>query len=150
MQSRLAWKIGSWLALVFALVAYVGWHMTQDFNALQQEAHLIESINHESHRLHALEMALARTVTPVRSFLIDGDWRQQKLFRQHRTALLIALEKEDASSSTSLRLRQASDGIASLARQVFSLPFPSTNMEGPILMREIDNIVNGVSHTLSL
>jgi len=149
MTSRLAWKIGSWLALVFALVAYVGWHMAEDFNALHQEARLIESVNHESHHLHALEMALVHTVTPVRSFLIDGDWRLQKIFEQQRAALLMALDKEDAGSPISPRLRQASDNIASLARHIFSLPFPSTNLEGPILMREVDNIVGGISRALS-
>jgi len=150
MRSRLAWKIGGWLVLVFTLVAYVGWHMTEDFNALHREARLIESVNHESHRLHALEMALTHTVTPIRSFLIDGDWRQQKNFEHRHADLLTALETQnDTDSTIRLGLKQAARAIASRAGQIFALPFPSTNLEGPILMREIDNIVGGVSEALS-
>jgi len=149
MHSRLAWKIGVWLALVFALVAYVGWHMTQDFNILHQKALLIEAVNHESLHLHELEMNLVHTVTPVRSFLINGDWRQREIFKVNRTAMLARLHQEYSKQSVSLQLTQALEGITSRAKQVFSLPFPSGNLEGPILMHEIDNIVDKASKNLS-
>jgi len=149
MRFRLAWKIGGWLALVFALVAYVGWHMIQDFNALHQEALLIESVNHESHHLHELEMNLLHTVTPVRSFLINGDWRQRKTFEANRTAMLTILQREYSGQPINLLLIQALDSITSEARQIFSLPFPSGNLEGPILMREIDDALDQVSKKLS-
>jgi len=149
MRSRLAWKIGGWLALVFVLVAYVGWHMLGDFNALHQKALLIESVNHESHHLHELEMNLQHTVTPVRLFLINGDWRQRKIFEANRTAMLALLHREYSRQPISLQLTQVLDSITSGARQIFSLPFPSGNLEGPILMREIDNTLDHASKNLS-
>jgi len=149
MRSRLAWKIGGWLTLVFALVAYVGWHMLRDFNTLHQETILIEAANHESHHLHELEMDLMHTITPVRSFLINGDWRQPKIFEDNHTALLTVLNRESAGKPISIHLRQASTAITFRAREIFSLPFPSGNLEGPILMREIDDIVDKASRRLA-
>lgn len=149
MRSRLAWKIGGWLTLVFVLIAYVGWDMVGDFNTLHQEALLIEAVNHESHHLHKLEMDLAHTVMPVRLFLINGDWHQRKTFEVNRTAMATALRGGDFRQPVNLQLTRALKGITSRARQVFSLPFSSNNLEGPILMREIDNIVDKASKDLS-
>ncbi len=149
MRSRLAWKIGGWLALVFALIAYVGWHMTGDFNTLHRDAMIIEAVNHESHRLHDLEMDLVHTIRPVRSFLIDGDWRQRRIFEVNRAAMAATLHREYSGQSVSMQLTRTLEGVTSRARQVFSLPFSSSNLEGPILMREIDDIVDKASKNLS-
>jgi len=149
MRSRLAWKIGGWLALVFALVAYTGWHILRDLNYLHQKALRVEAVNHESHHLHKLEMDLLHTATPVRSFLINGDWRQRNIFETNRTAMLSLLNQKAFGRPTRLQLTQALDDVTSRARRIFSLPFASGNLEGPILMREIDDALDKASNNLT-
>jgi len=149
MRSRLAWKIGGWLVLVFALVAYTGWHILLDIDYLHQKALMIEAVNHESHHLHELEMNLQHTVTPVRSFLINGDWRQRKIFEASRTAILALLHRKYSEQPIRSQLTQTLDSVTSRARKIFSLPFPSGNLEGPILMREIDDMLDKASHSLT-
>ncbi len=149
MRSRLAWKIGGWLGVVFALVVYVGWHMLMDFNALHREARFIETVNQESHYLHKLEMALIRTVAPVRSFLISGDWRLPDVFTDKSGSMRRLLGRTFAGQVHDLQIAQALDEITTRARRIFSLPFPVGNLEGPILMREIDTVVGKVSKRLS-
>lgn len=149
MRSRLAWKIGGWLALVFALVAYTGWHILRDINYLHQKALRVEAVNHESHHLHKLEMDLLHTATPVRSFLINGDWRQRNIFETNRTAMLSLLNQKAFGRPTRLQLTQALDDVTSRARRIFSLPFASGNLEGPILMREIDDALDKASNNLT-
>jgi len=149
MRFRLAWKIGGWLALVFALLAFVGVDLMHDFSILHQEAFSIEAINQESHQLHELEMDLLHTVTPVRAFLINGDWRQRKTFEKNRHLMKAALQHISPEHPEIRQLTQAINNITAKARQVFSLPFASGNLEGPILMHEIDHIVGKASSDLS-
>jgi len=150
MRSRLAWKIGGWLTLVFALVAYTGWHILRDINYLDQKALTIEASNHESHHLHKLEMNLLHTATPIRSFLINGDWHQRNIFEANRTVALELLHQENSKQPIRSQLTQTLDGITSRARRIFALPFASGNLEGPILIHEIDDILDKTSHSLSL
>ena len=149
MNSRLAWKIGSWLTVVFVLVVYVGWHMLSDFNALHQKARLIEAANIESHHLHELELGLMQTVAPVRSFLISGDWRLPDAFKSRHAAMFRILDREPPGQAVILQLKQALEDIKFRAGQIFLLPFPVGNMEGPILMREIEGILHKASQSLA-
>jgi len=150
MRSRLAWKVGSWLTLVFVAIVYVGWQMVLDFNKLHQKARIIETANRESHRLHELETGLMNTVTPVRSFLISGDWRLPKTFKNRRASIFKSLNENGSGQLLINPIILALDEITSRANQVFSLPFPVGNLEGPILMREIDDIMDRASQRLSV
>ncbi len=149
MRAPLAWKIGCWLGVVFALVVYVGWHMVMDFNALHREARFIETVNHESHYLHELEMALVHTIAPVRSYLISGDWRLPDAFARKSAHMRHLLHASVSGRVRDLHLERSLAEITVRAKHIFSLPFPVGNLEGPILMREIDDIVNHVSQRLS-
>ncbi|MDQ6950910.1 MAG: HAMP domain-containing sensor histidine kinase [Mariprofundales bacterium] len=149
MRSRLSWKVGAWLLLVFFYVAYMGWDLLIDFSALHHDALQVEQANHESHHLHALELGLLTTIDPVRDFLISGDWRASQRFDIRRAQLQRALAEESDVGHAMPSLADTLTRIAAKAHAIFKLPFAVGNMEGPILMQEIMAEVKQVGRRLN-
>jgi len=151
MRKHLAAKIGVWLGAVFAMMLVFGWDILNDIDALQREAAHIEASNRQSHDLHALEIGLYACIHPIKEFLITGDYRMASVFEENRKRLLAAVQAH--------RRQYADDGVGDLAaaierirpkaETVFHLPFPVGNMEGPILLREIEKETDKVVSTLS-
>ncbi|MDX8409583.1 MAG: HAMP domain-containing sensor histidine kinase [Mariprofundales bacterium] len=155
MRGHLSWKVGAWLLLVFAYVAYMGWHLLTDFSALHHDALQVEQASQESHHLHALELGLLATIDPVRDFLISGDWRASQRFDVRRSQLERLLAGESGARSAMAPLSDTLKWVGDKAQAIFTLPFAVGNMEGPILMREImaevqkaRRLLNGRHHQL--
>lgn len=131
----LAGMIALWMLGVFLLVAFAGWHLIEDVNTAYEQTAEIDAANRTSHDLHELELGLMSLVSEVQSFLVDGNEVHRKRFETTLRSFVLTLPREDAGLFRDLRA--AVDDIANLAHQVFSLPFATGNMEGPILVQQI-------------
>ncbi len=139
MGKYLAAKIGVWLSIVFVMVALFGWDLLKDMDQLQFEANIIEKSNTQSHELHSIELGVNACITPVKEFLITGDYRLANHFSQRHSSLLASIRSyEDQYKDNALTdLALSIDKIKSKAHDIFNLPFAVGNMEGPIILQEI-------------
>jgi signal transduction histidine kinase len=144
-------KIGLWLGAIFALVAVFGWDLLGNIDALHREASLIEASNRQSHDLHALEMGLYASIAPVREFLISGDYRMAKHFARNSEQLLksIRIYQKKGNDEVAASLASTMNRVHPKAEAIFGLPFAVGNMEGPILLREIEMEVRQATNQLS-
>lgn len=134
------------------LAILFGWDILNDIGDLHHEAKRIETSNHQSHDLHALEMGLYQCLDPIKEFLITGDYRMAGRFANRSSLLLAAVQgyRQQYGDDTAGGLAAAMGRIRPKAEAVFHLPFPVGNMEGPILMREIEMETRQVVQSLSL
>ena len=139
MRKHLALKVGLLLSLIFFLVAIFGWDLLSDMRHLQQEAEVVEKSNHQSHDLHAIEMGVYRNIKVVNDFLITGDHRAENVFYQYQQQLVKMIEQYETTyqDSSLSDLMQSVKNIKGIAEKVFTLPFATENMEGPIFIDEI-------------
>jgi len=150
-KRSLAVKIGIWLSAVFILVALFGWDLLDDIEALHHEASFVEESNRQSHDLHALEMGLYACIAPIKEFLITGDYRLAERFDRQSEQLLrsVSLYQQSNNDEAAASLVSAIKRVHPKAQVIFGLPFAVGNMEGPILLHEIETEVRQVSEQLS-
>jgi len=103
---------------------------------------VVEVSNHQSHELHAIEMGVYANIKTANDFLITGDHRLQGQFEGFHQQLRAAIATYESTyrDSSLLLLLSSMQKIKVLAHQVFTLPFATENMEGPILVEEIASV----------
>jgi len=139
MIQSLGFRMGMWLITVFVMASIFGWDVLHDMKKLSIEASTIETVNHQSHTLHQIELELLHSLNPVKDFLITGDYRLEALFLRRFTNLSETIQTyEQHYPAYSLdMIQQTMDVMRVNAMDVFHLPYAVGNMEGPILLQEI-------------
>lgn len=139
-SQHLSIKIGLWLMIIFIMVAMFGWDILQDMKRLRFEASIVERSNHKSHELHNLEISINRYIDPMKEFLITGDYRLEAYFNQLHQGLLTSIQSyENHYTNHSLQtIVEQVHRIYALSHHIFTLPFAVGNMEGPILLKEVN------------
>ncbi len=140
--------VALWLLAVFFVVAFVGWDQLRDISIIHARALQIESANHKSHALHELELAVRRQAIYVHDFLITGSEREIENYRAALPRLRKGIDDVGRQGVDVSKIRQAVDGINHFAEEVFALPYATGNMEGPILMQEMDRKLAELSKVL--
>ena len=130
--------VALWLAAVFCVVAFVGWHQLRDITTIHDRALQLEAVNNKSHILHDLEMSVRKQAAYVHDFLITGSRQHSRFYRASKQHLARLMDEAARQGIEVRRIRAAVQGIDAQAEQVFKLPFATGNMEGPILMQELD------------
>jgi len=150
MRKYLAAKIGLWLGAAFIMVAVFGLDLLVDIDDLRHEASLIEASNRQSHNLHTLEMDMYAYIKPVREFLITGGYQLAGQFSRRHDMLLSAIrDYQQQFHGEAAGLATAIDRVRPKAEAVFNLPFAVGNMEGPILLHEIEMEIKQAGKRLS-
>jgi len=122
------------------MVALFGWDILNDMKHLRGEANIVEINNHKSHDLHHIEVGIHRYIDPVKDFLITGNYRSKEYFHQRYQKLTFLIDRYDErypQSDLTLVLSRL-QYMHTLGRQVFVLPFAVGNMEGPIILQDIN------------
>ena len=145
----LSGRITMWFFVVFIFVAFVGWHQLRDFTSIHDKATELEQVNHQSHRLHELETGIRMLVDVVRNYLITGNSSQVPEFQKAENRVQLIMEHAKANNINVAEMESTLNSISIIAGQIFALPFSTGNMEGPILMHEIDEKLESLSKTLS-
>jgi len=145
----LSGRIMVWFLAVFLFVAFVGWEQLRDINLIHEKVIKLEQINHQSHDLHALEVSIGAEVNVVRNYLITGAASAPQEYQRAHQRLLFILGQIDNDNIDLIKVQHVVDKIFALAEKVFALPFSTGNMEGPILMHEIDAKLSALSQLLS-
>jgi len=140
--------VALWLLAVFSVIALVGWDQLRDISIIHDRALQLESVNHKSHALHELELAVRRQAAYVHDFLITGSERHINYYRAAMPGLHKGIDNVARQGVNVSQIRQAVNGINKDAEQVFALPFATGNMEGPILMQEMDEKLAALSQVL--
>ncbi|MDQ6953283.1 MAG: ATP-binding protein [Mariprofundaceae bacterium] len=139
-SQHLSIKIGLWLMIIFIMVAMFGWDILQDMKRLRFEASIVEGSNHKSHELHNLEISINRYIDPMKEFLITGDYRLEAYFNQRHQSLLSSIQtyEHHYADDSFRRISDQLQRIYALSHRIFALPFAVGNMEGPILLKEVN------------
>jgi signal transduction histidine kinase len=145
----LSGRVAVWFLAVFFLVAFVGWHQMRDITSIHDRATELEQINHQSHRLHELETGIRMMVDVVRNYLITGSDPLTADFQEAEIRVHRIIKHARKNGIRVENIEQTLNGISVLAGQIFALPFSTGNMEGPILMQEIDEKLKVLSQVLS-
>jgi len=140
--------VALWLLAVFFVIAFVGWDQLRDISIIHNRALQLESVNHKSHALHELELAVRRQAAYVHDFLITGSERHINNYRAAMPKLRKGIGNVARQGVDVTQILRAVDGINKDAEQVFALPFATGNMEGPILMQEMDEKLATLSRVL--
>jgi len=142
-SKHLSIKIGLWLLLVFAMVALFGWDLLNDMRRLHSEGAIVEQSNHKSHDLHSLEINIDLYINPVKEFLITGDYRLEAHFEQLHKHLISSIARYERSypNNKLIGVVEQLNQIRELSHNIFKLPFAVGNMEGPIILQEVNKKV---------
>jgi len=140
--------IALWLLAVFLVVAFVGWEQLRDISNIHDQALQIESVNSKSHALHELELGVRRQASYVHDFLITGSQWNIHAYRAAMPGLRKAIDNVAVQGIDVAQMLRAVNVIDKDAEQVFALPFATGNMEGPILMQEMDEKLTSLSKSL--
>lgn len=144
----LSGMIALWLLAVFFVVAFVGWEQLRDISNIHDRALQIESVNYKSHALHELELAVRRQAAYVHDFLITGSQSHINAYRASMPGLRKAIDDVAGQGIDVAQILRAVNVIDKDAEQVFALPFATGNMEGPILIQEMDEKLTSLSRSL--
>ena len=145
----LSGRIAIWFLAVFVLAAFVGWEQFRDIDLVHEKVIKLENINHQSHDLHALEVSMGTMTDVVRNYLITGSSSAADDFQQAKINLQYILVQSRENSIDVAEVNDVVDAISVLAEKIFTLPFSTGNMEGPIIMQEIDAKLTALSQLLS-
>ncbi len=141
------------MAAIGLVSAFMGWHELRDFERAHARAREVEQANALSHRLHEIEMQSAHLGRIVREFLITGDPDAPARYAQARRELarrLARLARDRLPAGLDVQAIAAHFARAhEKARRIFALDFPTGNMEGPILLAEMDREIVAVSQAIS-
>ncbi|MDQ6987827.1 MAG: HAMP domain-containing sensor histidine kinase [Mariprofundaceae bacterium] len=139
-----------WLLAVFAFVAFVGWHQLRDISTIHEMAAEIEKSNHQSHHLHGLEMRIKDMVAHAHEYLITGSDAYIRYYRNNAATLEDLLAGSKLQPTDEAQVRDFLEQMHRIANKIFSLPFATGNMEGPILMQELDGLLQKLSQSISV
>jgi len=142
-------RIALWFMAVFMFVVFVGWDQLRDITLIHDKVINMEQMNHQSHDLHELEINIRSTLDVVRNYLITGSASAKTDFQQAEQNLQYALDQSRENNIDVAEIRRSVDTISALANKIFALPFSTGNMEGPILMQEVDEQLSALSLLLS-
>jgi len=142
-------RIALWFMAVFIFVVFVGWDQLRDITLIHDKVIKMEQLNHQSHALHELEISIRSTVDVVRNYLITGSAAAASDFQQAQSNLQYVFEQNSANHIDVAAMRSVVDVVSALANKIFALPFSTGNLEGPILMQEIDEKLSALSLLLS-
>jgi len=142
-------RIALWFMAVFLFVAFVGWDQLRDITLIHDKVIKMEQMNHQSHDLHELEINIRSTLDVVRNYLISGSASAEGNFQQAYINLQYALDQSRGNNIDVAEITRTIDAISVVANKIFALPFSTGNMEGPILMQEIDEKLSDLSQLLS-
>jgi len=140
MSRYIAVKIGLWLFIVFVVSGLFGWDLIDDMEHLQLEAKVIESSNRQNHDLHDLELDLHHSMDPVKEFLVTGDYRLEAYFLHFYSGLLRNIKKYNKNypDYMLIDLPKRLEQIEALNHDIFKLPYAVGNMEGPVILQEVN------------
>ncbi|GAV20621.1 two-component system, NtrC family, sensor histidine kinase GlrK [Mariprofundus micogutta] len=145
----LSGRIALWFLAVFVFVAFVGWHQLRDITSIHNKATELEMVNHQSHRLHELETGIRKLIDIVRNYLITGSAYHIRDFRDADNRVQRIIDHARANGIEVSKVESTLKDVSMLASKIFALPFSTGNMEGPILMQEIDEKLGELSQSLS-
>ncbi len=137
------------LLAVFAYVAFVGWHQLKDISMIHDMAVQIEKSNHESHHLHELEMRIRGMVAHIHDYLITGSIDHISRYRMSSAKIDALLAESGLVQAGGMNIKPQLQAMHQIADKIFSLPFATGNMEGPILMQELDEKLQTLSQSMS-
>ncbi len=140
--------VALWLLAVFFVVAFVGWDQLQDISNIHNRTLQLEEVNYRSHALHELELDVRKQAAYVHDFLISGSPRHIQNYRTSMPGLRKAIVRIAKYGVDVTQILHAVNGIDKDAEQVFALPFATGNMEGPILVQEMDDKLEALSQSL--
>jgi len=140
MNKYIAVKIGLWLFIVFMMIVLFGWDLIDDMESLQLEAKVIENSNRQNHDLHDLELDLQHSLDPVKEFLVTGDYRLESYFSHMYEGLFISVKiyNNNYPDHVLTGLLETLEQIKALSHDIFKLPYAVGNMEGPVILQEVD------------
>lgn len=146
----LAGPLTAWLLAIFLFVVFVGWHQLDDITVIHDKAAEIEHANRQAHQLHDLEMNIREMSGYAHDFMITGSplYIRDYLISEKKIRSLIGLARSDGIDVS--EMEQAVDAMGTIAKKLFSLPFATGNMEGPILIEEMDNRLERLSGSMSV
>ncbi len=142
--------LAMWLLAVFAFVAFAGWHQFRDISTIHEMTSEIEQSNHQSHHLHELEMRVREIVAHAHEYLITGSDVHIRNYRNNAAAIEDLLIESRLDPSDKTQIQNTLKHMHRVAGKIFSLPFATGNMEGPILMQELDGILEKLSQSMSI
>lgn len=139
-----------WLIAIFIYVAFVGWHQVRDISLIHSRVVSIKHANHESHHLHELEMRVREMVACAHDYLITGSPTYIRDFRKMGERIGSVLKTGEFDETDRKEMRFRLQHMLKLGEQIFALPFATGNMEGPILMQEMDRQLGLLSRFMSI
>ncbi|MDQ6964327.1 MAG: ATP-binding protein, partial [Mariprofundales bacterium] len=145
----LAGVLSIWMMAIFIFVIVVGWHLFRDMLIIYERAVQVEHNNHRSHHLHEREVQIRQMVALTSSFLVTGSQRYIQQYRSISANIDRAVAPEDDLYGDNAAIRRALQPIDRIADEIFTLPFATSNMEGAILMQELEGLLDQLSQTLS-
>ncbi|MDQ6971543.1 MAG: HAMP domain-containing protein, partial [Mariprofundaceae bacterium] len=138
-----------WLAAIFTLVVFVGWHQLADIDTIHDRALQLEAVNHKSHTLHELEMTIRKQAAYAHDFLITGAEKNVRNYHVSMKHLDSAMDEATGQGMDMSEIRKAVQDINRKAESIFLLPFATGNMEGPILVQEMDQKMVELSRSMN-
>ncbi|MDX8414125.1 MAG: HAMP domain-containing sensor histidine kinase [Mariprofundales bacterium] len=139
-----------WLMAIFVFVSFLGWHLFRDMSMIYARVVEVEQANRRSHRLHEEEVQVRQMISYVHNFLITGSGRYIQRYNATAKMLTKALLGAQNMDVDSREISSALQPMHLVANKIFTLPFATGNMEGPILMQELDALLGQLSHNLSM
>ncbi len=149
MFKGLSGTLAVWFLAVFAFVAFVGWHQLKDIAMIHEMAGEIEQSNHQSHHLHELEMRIRGMVAHAHDYLITGSDVYINRYRGSADGIDGMLSDAGLRAMDVEHIRLRLRAMHEIVGKIFALPFATGNMEGPILMQELDQELQRLSQAMS-
>ncbi len=130
----------SLLGILLILLLF-GWHQWRDITDIYHRALSIERANQHSHQLHSIELKTQRLAMLVHDFLINGTPDYPPAYRQ----LSQMLRQQDDDPVFHQLLRR----MDRTAAAIFALPAATENMEGPLLLHDLDTVMADISQRIA-
>jgi len=141
--------LSMWLMAIFVFVVLLGWHLFRDMSVIYDRAVGVELANHRSHHLHEREVQIRQMIAYAHDFLITGSGRYIQQYRATAEVIDRALMVGQGVDAGNAEISRALQPMHRVAHKIFTLPFATGNMEGPILMQELDALLGQLSQSLS-
>ncbi len=138
-----------WLVLICMLVAIAGGELLRDISGIHARMVTIEKVNQRSHALHDLEMRFRDMAAHAHDFLISGATGEIQGYHDESRRIQHMLEHSTLPRQDVSEAAKALERMDAIADRIFSLPFATGNMEGPILVEEMDGVLRRLVNAMS-
>lgn len=145
----LAGPLMVWFCVIFLLVVFVGWHQFRDITVIHDMAAKIQRSNTQSHRLHDLEVQIQTMASTAHHFLIAGSVQSEADFRRMQKKLALQLQGTHQDGINIDDITASLHQLRRIADRIFSLPYATSNMEGPILENEMDVVLKQLAISMN-